>query len=75
TTVDGIPEMWLTRFDSEADRATFQHAMLDEGVLVKRGAYNFPSLAHDAATLRAIGSAAQSAMHRVRERQVAVIDG
>ncbi len=68
-TVEGIPQMWLTRFAQESDRATFQRAMLDQGVLVKRGAYNFPALAHDASALHAVECAAQSAMRIVRERQ------
>ncbi len=44
--VMGLPAMWLLRFGSaEAERA-FLLAAVRRGVLLKRGAYNFPGLAH-----------------------------
>ena len=42
----GLPEMWLLRFkDAELERR-FLLGCVERGVLLKRGAYNFPSLAH-----------------------------
>ncbi len=46
-TVAGLPEMWFLRFvDGDRERR-FLLACARRGVLLKRGAYNFPSLAHD----------------------------
>ena len=43
----GIPSMWFLRWaDAERERR-FVAAMVGRGVLVKRGAYHFPSPAHD----------------------------
>ncbi|MFI5207690.1 MAG: aminotransferase class III-fold pyridoxal phosphate-dependent enzyme [Gemmatimonadales bacterium] len=42
----GLPEMWFLRFaDSDIERR-FLLGCVEQGVLLKRGAYNFPSLAH-----------------------------
>ena len=58
-TVCGIPEMWFLRFGDEARERRFLLDCARRGVLLKRGAYNFPSLAHDRPeveeTLRVIG--------------------
>ncbi|MEP6692803.1 MAG: aminotransferase class III-fold pyridoxal phosphate-dependent enzyme [Gemmatimonadaceae bacterium] len=62
----GLAPMWLMRFDDDADRVAFQRAMLDEGVLVKNGAYNFAALAHDDLTVREIGRAARAALGAMR---------
>ena len=44
--VVGIPEMFFLRFgDAERERR-FLLAAVEQGVLLKRGAYDFPSLAH-----------------------------
>lgn len=66
-TVEGLPQMWLMRFDTPAREDRFLALARDEGVLFKRGAYNFPALAHDEATLAAIESAASSALVALRE--------
>ena len=58
--VAGIPQMWLLRWNSADDERAFLAAALASGVLFKRGAYNFPSLAHDAAAIAAITRAAGS---------------
>jgi glutamate-1-semialdehyde 2,1-aminomutase len=48
-TLCGVPEMWFLRFaDGDAERP-FLLECVRRGVLLKRGAYNFPSLAHDRA--------------------------
>jgi len=46
-TVCGVPEMWFLRFGDDARERRFLLDCARRGVLLKRGAYNFPSLAHD----------------------------
>ena len=46
-TVVGLPEMWFLRFADGDRERRFLLACARRGVLLKRGAYNFPSLAHD----------------------------
>jgi glutamate-1-semialdehyde aminotransferase len=65
-TLHGEPEMWFLRFaDGDAERR-FLLACARRGVLLKRGAYNFPSLAHDRAevetTLRVMREAGSEAL-------------
>ncbi|MEO5815434.1 MAG: aminotransferase class III-fold pyridoxal phosphate-dependent enzyme [Gemmatimonadaceae bacterium] len=58
----GIDQMWLARWDDpERENRFIAHAMR-EGVLFKRGAYNFAAIAHDEAALRDIESAASAAL-------------
>ncbi len=64
-TLVGIPEMFLLRFaDAERERR-FLLAAVARGVLLKRGAYDFPSLAHGerevARTLEAVAAAGAAA--------------
>jgi glutamate-1-semialdehyde aminotransferase len=59
--VAGIPPMWFLRFDRAERESRFLELALDEGVLFKRGPYNFPSLAHDEETIAEIESAASRA--------------
>lgn len=59
--VAGIPPMWFLRFDEAARESRFLELALDEGVLFKRGPYNFPSLAHEEETIAEIESAASRA--------------
>ena len=60
--VAGIPEMWMLRFvDAKKERA-FILGCLERGVLLKRGAYNFPSLAHGDAEIRATLDAVAGAL-------------
>jgi glutamate-1-semialdehyde 2,1-aminomutase len=55
----GIPAMWFLRFDDPEQERHFLAALLRHSVLLKRGAYNFPSLAHDeAAATRTLEAAA-----------------
>jgi len=44
--VCGVPTMWFARFGNAEHERRFLLAMAERGVLLKRGAYNFPSLAH-----------------------------
>ena len=46
-TVAGLDPMWLVRFDDPAIERRFLEEAVHEGVLFKRGAYNYASLAHD----------------------------
>ena len=66
-TVEGESRMWLIRFDTPTREDRFLALAREEGVLFKRGAYNFPALAHDDATLQAIEAAASSALVALRE--------
>jgi glutamate-1-semialdehyde 2,1-aminomutase len=58
--VAGLPAMWFLRFADEDDERRFLLGLVERGVLLKRGAYNFPSLAHGdrevAATLEAVAA-------------------
>ncbi len=64
-TACGIPEMWFLRFADGDRERRFLLECARRGVLIKRGAYNFPSLAHDRteveATLRVMREAASEA--------------
>lgn len=51
-TVEGLPEMFLLRFKDPGVERRFLLAAARRGVLLKRGAYNFPSLAHDSASVK-----------------------
>lgn len=60
--VAGLPEMWFLRFARKDAERAFLLAMAERGVLLKRGAYNFPSLAHGAAEIAATLEAAAAAV-------------
>jgi len=57
----GIDQMWLMRWDDPATESRFLLRALDEGVLFKRGAYNFAAVAHDEVALQEIEAAASAA--------------
>ena len=62
-TVAGIDQMWFMRFDDPEVERAFLEESVREGVLFKRGAYNYASLAHDdEETLVDIERAASSAL-------------
>ena len=44
--VEGLDSMWQLRFDHEAVEREFLSRAVRHGALFKRGAYNYPSLAH-----------------------------
>ena len=60
-TIAGIDSMWMLRFESDAASARFVELGLKGGVIFKRGAYNFASLAHDENAVGAIEQAATAA--------------
>lgn len=66
-TLDGMPQMWSLRFEDPLVEARFLQLALDQGVLFKRGPYNFASLAHDEETVLAIEKAASSAFVQLVE--------
>jgi glutamate-1-semialdehyde aminotransferase len=66
---DGLDQMWLIRFDSPARESRFIELAVEAGVLFKRGAYDFPSLAHDEEAIAEIESAASSALVRLRDEE------
>ena len=68
-TVDGIDPMWLLRWDDPARETDFLRAAVRNGVLFKRGAYNFAALAHDEDALREIEAGASAAFVELRERE------
>jgi glutamate-1-semialdehyde aminotransferase len=59
--VEGIGPMWFLRFDDPARESRFLRLTRERGVLFKRGAYNYPSLAHDEETIADIEAAASGA--------------
>jgi glutamate-1-semialdehyde 2,1-aminomutase len=65
--VRGIPPMWLLDFDDEDQRTRFGELAVDAGVLFKRGAYNYASLAHEESDVGDIESAASEALVSLRE--------
>ncbi len=50
--VCGIPEMWFLRFPDPGLERRVLLGCVRRGLLLKRGPYNFPSLAHDEAAVR-----------------------
>lgn len=45
--LEGLDPMWFLRFDDPAVEQRFLELAVSEGVLFKRGAYNYAALAHD----------------------------
>lgn len=66
----GIDQMWFLTFDSTAREASFLAAAAANGVLFKRGPYNFASLAHDTATIHEIESRTSNALVHLRDEGV-----
>ena len=65
--VDGIDPMWLLRFDDAGVESAFLGAAVRNGVLFKRGAYNFAALAHDEDAIREIEAGASAAFVELHE--------
>jgi glutamate-1-semialdehyde aminotransferase len=66
---DGLDHMWLIRFDAPERETRFLELAVEAGVLFKRGAYDFPSLAHDEDAIAQIESAASTALVRLRDEE------
>jgi len=58
----GIPQMWFFRFADTDRERRFLLACVRRGFLLKRGAYNFPSLAHGEEEVRNTLAAVHEAM-------------
>ncbi|HEY7861254.1 MAG: aminotransferase class III-fold pyridoxal phosphate-dependent enzyme [Gemmatimonadales bacterium] len=65
--VRGIAPMWLLDFEDDDQRTRFGELAMEQGVLFKRGAYNFASLAHEEAEVGEIERAASGAFVALRE--------
>ena len=69
-TVDGIDHMWMFRFDSSERETRFIELAAGQGVLFKRGAYNYPAIAHTDEVIREIEAAANEAFIQLRDEEV-----
>ena len=65
--VEGIAPMWFLRFDTPERESRFLELALEQDVLFKRGAYNYPAIAHEEQTLIDIEHAASSAFVQLVE--------
>lgn len=63
----GTDPMWFLRFDSAELETQFLAAAASQGVLFKRGPYNFASLAHDEETIHEIESCTSNAIVAMRD--------
>ena len=68
-TTDGIDPMWLIRFDDPARESRFVELAAENGVLFKRGAYNFAALAHDDDAIRELEAGASGALVALRDEE------
>jgi hypothetical protein len=68
-TVDGIDHMWLFRWNSPERETRFLELAAGQGVLFKRGAYNFPAIAHTDDVIRQIEAAANAAFIELRDEE------
>jgi glutamate-1-semialdehyde 2,1-aminomutase len=68
-TVDGIDHMWMFRFDSSERETRFLELAAGQGVLFKRGAYNYPAIAHTDDVIREIEASANEAFIELRDEE------
>jgi glutamate-1-semialdehyde 2,1-aminomutase len=68
-TVDGIDPMWLLRFDRPERERRFLELAAANGVLLKRGAYNYAALAHDDDALRDLERCASDTLVALRDEE------
>jgi glutamate-1-semialdehyde 2,1-aminomutase len=64
---DGVDAMWLIRWDDPVRETRFLLNAVREGVLFKRGAYNFAAVAHDEEAFADIEAAASAALVALAE--------
>lgn len=67
--IAGIDPMWLVRWDDPARERRFLELAAANGVLFKRGAYNYAAMAHDEETIQDIESAASAALVELAEEE------
>jgi glutamate-1-semialdehyde aminotransferase len=65
----GIDPMWLIRWDDPRRESQFLVNAAREGVLFKRGAYDFAAVAHDEEAVREIEAAASAALVELGEAE------
>ncbi|MEP6617995.1 MAG: aminotransferase class III-fold pyridoxal phosphate-dependent enzyme [bacterium] len=68
-TFGGIDPMWRMYWSDPARESRFVAHAMTQGVLFKRGAYNYAAIAHDEAALRDIETAASAAMVSLLEEE------
>jgi glutamate-1-semialdehyde 2,1-aminomutase len=68
-TIDGIDPMWMFRFDRPERETRFLELAASHGVLFKRGAYNYPALAHDEEAVAQIEAGASAAFVDLRNEE------
>jgi glutamate-1-semialdehyde 2,1-aminomutase len=68
-TVDGIDQMWLFRFNSTERETRFLELAVGQGILFKRGAYNYPAIAHTDEVIREIEASANAAFIELRDEE------
>lgn len=68
-TVDGIDHMWMFRFDAPDRETRFLELAAGQGVLFKRGAYNYPAIAHTDEVIQQIEAAANAAFIELRDEE------
>ena len=66
--IDGLPAMWLLRFDDPDRELRVLREARKGGVLLKRGAYDFAALAHDADAISALEWALTHALRVSEDR-------
>jgi glutamate-1-semialdehyde 2,1-aminomutase len=66
---DGVDAMWMLRWDTPARESRFLINAANEGVLFKRGAYNFAAIAHDEEAVQEIEAAASAALVALGEEE------
>ncbi|MDQ6636003.1 MAG: aminotransferase class III-fold pyridoxal phosphate-dependent enzyme, partial [Gemmatimonadota bacterium] len=66
---DGVDAMWLIRWDVAERESRFLMHAVNEGVLFKRGAYNFAAVAHDEVAIQEIEAAASAALVALAEEE------
>jgi glutamate-1-semialdehyde 2,1-aminomutase len=64
---DGVDAMWSIRWDDPSRESRFLLSAMGEGVLFKRGAYNFSAVAHDEEAFAEIEAAASAALVAMAE--------
>jgi glutamate-1-semialdehyde aminotransferase len=68
-TIGGLDQMWILQWDAPAREQRFLELAAENGVLFKRGAYNFSALAHDDDAIREIEAGASGALVALRDEE------
>jgi glutamate-1-semialdehyde 2,1-aminomutase len=69
-TMQGIDPMWFLRFENTKVEDAFVASAFRNGVLFKRGAYNFAALAHDDDAIAEIEAASSAAFVEIKEGRI-----